>query len=127
MGVAKVLAPTRDDLRAEQQGGVSMWYIATRAGVSDKGDNWILNYVRLLIVNEQFPKPLPYFGLNAERRKGVGFHSRWIRTAVDAWFDGFLPPHLVTVANDRREAREADLLDQRADELATAARKGGRA
>jgi hypothetical protein len=114
------LVPTRDDLRAEQQGGVSLWYIATRAGVSDKSGDWLLNYVRLLIANEHFPKPLPYFGLNERRRQGVGLHSRWIRTAVDAWFDGFLPPHLVTVTDDRNAARDAHLLDARAGELAGA-------
>jgi hypothetical protein len=97
-----MLAPTRDDLRAEQQGGVSLWYIATRAGVSDKSGNWILNYVRLLVANEDFPKPLPYYGLNEKKRQGLTLHSRWNRVAVDAWFDGFLPPRLVAVAEERR-------------------------
>lgn len=115
-----MLAPTRDDMRAEQHGGVSLWYIATRAGVSDKSDNWVLNYVRLLIANERFPKPLPYFGLNEKRRQGVGIHSRWIRTAVDAWFDAFLPPHLVMVPDERGAARDSIILDARAGELATA-------
>jgi hypothetical protein len=116
-----MLAPSKDDLRVEQQGGVSLWYIATRAGVSDRSENWLLNYVRLLIANESFPRPLPYFGLNAKKRRGVTLHSRWTRTAVDAWFDGFLPPQLVTVANDRAATRDAHLLDARAGELATAA------
>ena len=113
-----MLAPTRDDLRAEQQGGVSAWYIATRGGFSDKSGNWILNWIRMAIANEAFPKPLPYWGLNEKKRSGVGLHSRWLRTAVDAWFDGFLPPHLVTVAETRREAADAGLLDARAGELA---------
>lgn len=116
-----MLAPTRDDQRPDQQGGVSLWYIATRAGVSDKSGNWVLNYVRLLIANENFPKPLPYFGLNAERRQGVGLHNRWSRLAVDCWFDGFLPPQLVSVADDRNTARDALVLDARAHELAGAA------
>jgi hypothetical protein len=119
-----VLAPTRDDLRAEAKGGVSLWYIATRAGVSDKSENWILNYVRLLVVNEQFPKPLPCFGLNEKRRAEIGRHSRWSRCAVDAWFDGFIPPHLVTVANDRNVGRDALVLDSRAAELSSATGSG---
>lgn len=116
-----MLAPTRDDLRAEQQGGVSLWYIATRAGVSDRSANWLLNYVRLLIANEHFPAPLPYYGLNEKRRRGINNHSRWNRVAVDAWFDGFLPPHLVTVVEDRRAEIEAHLLDQRAGALGASA------
>lgn len=116
-----MLAPTRDDLRAEQQGGVSLWYIATRAGVSGRSANWILNYVRLLIANEAFPGPLPYFGLNAKKRHGLGLHSRWLRLAVDSWFDGFLPPRLAAVAEDRATARDAHILDGRAAELAATA------
>jgi hypothetical protein len=121
-----MLAPTRDDLRAEQQGGVSLWYIATRAGFSDRSGNWVVNYVRLLIANEDFPKPLPYFGLNAKRRAGVTLHSRWLREAVDAWFGGFLPPQLVSVANDRNVMRDAHVLDGRAAELAGVAATGSR-
>lgn len=120
-----MLKPTRDDLRAEQQGGVSACYIATRAGISERSPNWILNWIRLAIANEGFPQPFPYYGLNARRRQGVTLHSRWLRSAVDAWFDGFLPPHLVTVAEDRVTARDALTLDRRADELAAAA-SGGR-
>jgi hypothetical protein len=115
-----MLAPSRDDLRPEQQGGVSLWYIATRAGVSERSGDWVLNYVRLLVANEAFPRPLPYYGLNEKKRSGITLHSRWSRVAVDAWFDGFLPPHLVTVADDRRAANDAHLLDQRAGELAGA-------
>jgi hypothetical protein len=118
--------PTRDDLRAAQQGGVSLWYIATRAGVSDKSDNWILNYVRELHANEHFPSPLPYYD-SKKKRRGIHMQSRWLRAAVDAWFDGFLPPHLVSVADDRRLERDADLLDSRAQELAGGAYAGGRA
>lgn len=115
-----MLAPSRDDLRAEQQGGISLWYIATRAGVSDRSANWILNYVRQLIAEEGFPKPLPYFGLNGKRRTGINLHSRWTRDAVDAWFGNFLPPGLAASAAERRADNDADLLDGRAGELAGA-------
>lgn len=115
-----MLSPSRDDLRAEQQGGVSLWYIATRAGVSHRSPGWLLNYVRMLIANERFPAPLPYFGLNGSRRTGITLHSRWLRLAVDSWFDGFLPPQLVSVAEDRQAARDAQLLDARAGQLSGA-------
>jgi hypothetical protein len=116
-----MLAPSRDDLRADQQGGVSLWYIARRAGFSNRSGAWMVNYVRQLIARDHFPAPLPYYGLNERKREGLGLHSRWNRLAVDAWFDGFIPPHLVPVANDRQAGRDAGLLDQRAVELATAA------
>jgi hypothetical protein len=112
-------APSKDDLKPAQQGGVSLWYIATRAGVGDRSDNWVLNYVRELHANEQFPSPLPYYDCR-KKRPGIHLQSRWLRAAVDAWFDGFLPPHLVTVADDRALGRDADLLDRRAGELAGA-------
>lgn len=116
-----MLAPSKDDLRAEQQGGVSAWYIATRAGISDRSDQWVLNYIRELIAQENFPAPLPYFGLNAKRRVGINIHSRWIRPAVDAWFEGMLPPNLVAAVADRQAANDAVKLDERAGELAGAA------
>jgi hypothetical protein len=116
-----MLVPARDDLRPAQQGGVSLWYIATRAGVSSRSDNWVLNYVRQLIANEGFPKPLPYFDLQGRKRPTIHNNSRWLRAAVDAWFDGFLPPQLVTVADEVRTIREAAILDERAEALAGAA------
>jgi hypothetical protein len=114
-----MLAPTRDDLKPH--GGVSLWYIATRAGVSGRSPEWILNYVKQLEANEHFPAPLPYYGLNGRKRSGLTIHSRWNRVAVDAWFDGFIPPHLVAASEERRGANDAHILDQRADELAAAA------
>jgi hypothetical protein len=129
MGVLVMgLVPSKDDLRPAQQGGVSLWYIATRAGVGDRSDNWVLNYVRELHANESFPGPLPYYD-SRKKRPGIHLQSRWLRAAVDAWFDGFLPPHLVTVSDERTLSRDAELLDRAAAELAgelvTAA--GGRA
>jgi predicted DNA-binding transcriptional regulator AlpA len=120
VGVTKVLAPTRDDLR--EQGGVSPWYIAKKAGISDRSDGWILNTIRNWIAQENFPKPLPHYDLQNRRRAEVNLHSRWIRAAVDAWFDGQLPPHVLEGLADRTAANDAGLLDQRADELAATGR-----
>jgi hypothetical protein len=115
-----VLAPTKDDLR--EHGGVSPWYIARRAGISDRSDAWILNTIRNLIAQEAFPKPLPHFDLQGRRRDAVNLHSRWIRAAVDAWFDGQLPPHVAASIADRRAANDGALLDSRAGELAATGR-----
>lgn len=122
------MVPQRDDLRPEASGGVSLWYIATRAGVSGRSDNWILNYVRMLVANDGFPSPLPNYSLSRRRKlTGILYSSRWLRTAVDAWFDGFLPPQLVGVVEDRQLQRDAALLDQRAEALAEIATLGARA
>jgi len=113
------LAPARTDLLpAERQAGVSLWYIANRAGYGERGADWILNYVRLLHANESFPPPLPFFPLNGRKKAGIHFKSRWLRAAVDAWFDGFMPPQLALVAGNAQAARDAELLDARAAELA---------
>lgn len=115
-----MLVPTRDDMRPAQQGGVSLWYIATRAGLSGRSDNYVLNYVRHLSANENFPPALPRYSLKGGKQTDITFQSRWLRTAVDAWFDGFLPPHLVAVAVDAQAARDAQTLDQRAEQLVAA-------
>jgi hypothetical protein len=85
-----------------------------------RSENWVLNFVRQLHANEKFPSPLPYYD-SRKKRSGIHLQSRWLRTAVDAWFDGFLPPHLVTVADDRQLEPDAARLDQRAGALAGAA------
>lgn len=119
-----MLAPTKDDLRAEQQGGVSAWYIAGRAGISDRSAAWILSTIRQLIAQEGFPKALPHFDLQGRKRPEINLHSRWVRPAVDAWFDGQMPPHLAEVAANRQAANDAQKLDARAGELAGAAATG---
>ena len=101
----------------------SLWYIATRAGVSGRSDNWVLNYVRMLHANENFPDPLPAFRIaTGKKAEGITFLSRWPRPAVDAWFDGFLPPMVATVPDEGAIAAcHADALDASARQLAGAA------
>lgn len=120
-----MLAPTKDDLRTDQPlRGVSLWYVARRAGVSDRSDAWVLNYVRQLHDKEGFPAPLPYYD-SRKKRDGIHLQSRWPRPAIDAWFEGFIPVHLVDVADERAAERDSQLLDQRANELPRRA-AGGR-
>lgn len=113
-----MLQPARDDLRPQQQGGVSLWYIATRLGCGDRSAQWVANYVRQLVDDHKFPKPFPPCILRKQRRAEVGLHSRWLRSAVDAWLDGFMPEHLAPIAEDAALRRDAELLDNRADALA---------
>lgn len=108
-----------DQLPAERGAGVSLWYIARRAGVIEWSETRILAYVRLLHAQEGFPPPIPSFRSGALRR-GIHFKSRWVRFAVDAWFDGRVPPQLAEAANDLQSRRDAELLDARAAELAAA-------
>jgi hypothetical protein len=98
-----MFTPTRDDLRPRGSisRGVSLWYIAQRAGISDKSENYVLNHVRLLHLNEGFPAPLPTFRIATGKRvDGIVAASRWPRETVDAWFDGFLPPLVSTVDDE---------------------------
>lgn len=112
-----MLAPAKTDLQPEKSGGVSLWYIATRAGIADRSDAWVLNYARMLVANNNFPAPLPYYSFTGKAREGIHFGSRWLRAAVDAWFDGLMPPHLCVIANDAAIARDGLKLDQRANAL----------
>lgn len=115
-----MLTPARADLKADGP-SCTLWYIAMRAGRSEKSGGWLLSYVRLLHLNEGFPPPLPDYVLKTGKRKeGIHLESRWVREAVDAWFNQFLPPELVAVAEDMRQRRDAETLDQRAALLAVA-------
>lgn len=115
-----MLQPARSDLLPPEKGaGVTLWYVAMKAGLLDWSAERLVRHVRLLHAQEGFPPPLPSFRSGA-RRRGICLTSRWLRDAVDAWFDGQLPPEAIAPANDLRRRRDAETLDQRAAQLAAA-------
>ncbi|SFR86776.1 hypothetical protein [Sphingomonas jatrophae] len=95
-----------------------MGTIARRLGCDQRSHNWQVNYLRQLIKLEGFPAPLPHprgtkLLVGAE---AVGTHARWQRIAVDAWFDGQLPPGALEALTPGAAA-EADALDANAGNL----------
>lgn len=114
-----MLGPCKTDLLpAEKGAGVSLWYVAMRLGLTGRSQQWLLGHVRQLIARNGFPAPFPHYLLDGTARQGVTLASRWLREAVDAWLDGFLPPELADAAAAARLAADAAALDARAAQLA---------
>jgi predicted DNA-binding transcriptional regulator AlpA len=65
---------------------VTMAYVARRLGIHERTEATQRRHILDLVANHAFPSSLP---------GRLGCRSlRWDRRAVDAWFDGLLPPQL---------------------------------
>lgn len=100
----------------------SLWYVAGWLGKRERSPQWLADYVQKLVERQNFPRPLPDYRAGRLVEKVTG-SSRWLTQAVDAWFDGLLPPGIAEGAGDdaaraRVAARWAGTLDQRAAALA---------
>lgn len=95
--------------------------VAQQLGISNKKPTWKMGYIRKMIELQAFPTPLP--GMNYKRNlllegaDAVGIQARWQRAAVDAWFDGHLPPGVLATRQSAERSREAEALDANAADL----------
>lgn len=94
---------------------VTLWHIKRRLGATGS-DKRICAFVTELIDKKGFPPPLPAY---SARRvvEHVIKHSRWIRVAVDTWFDNFLPPEASAAIDAAAMAAAAADMDDRAGHL----------
>lgn len=94
----------------------TLWYIQNRLGRSDYGERRMVTYVTLLIREHDFPPPLPTLRRGILTRDVVA-RSRWIRTAVDAWLEDFLPPANAEALDKAARRAAADDMDEAARNL----------
>jgi hypothetical protein len=96
---------------------VTAWWIQRQLG--HKGSDKLLEaFLEGLIAQHGFPEPLPHqkwgggldTALNARR-------SRWLRVAVLAWLDNYLPPEAVVSLDAAHQAAAAEDMDQAAGNL----------
>jgi len=92
-------------------------YIKQRAGALRLGNTALVRYVAALVADSGFPEPFPLFVKGQGNTREVRLGSRWNVRAVDAWFDGQLPPDLACAISQQDMARAADTMDQRAANL----------
>lgn len=111
-------------------GNCALHYIARRAGMEERQIRWLVGYVRQLILRHGFPPPIAprlYKGEFLHGADAVDRGARWRRDAVDRWFDGLMPPHILEATQEAeadRAAREyADTLDARAALICAPRRK----
>ncbi|PNU05824.1 hypothetical protein [Novosphingobium guangzhouense] len=98
---------------AADAGTVSIHYIRRRLGRIDFKDRRIVQYVTLLVRDKGFPPPLPDM-VRGHLVEDVTMKSQWLRNAVDAWLNDFLPPdNAISVDNAAKDAA-AHEMDQAA-------------
>lgn len=95
--------------------------IARRLGVDRRSRPWQVRYVAKLIEERGFPKPLPTMLGDAVTEDIKPTWSRWIREAVDAWFDGQLPPSAVAALTAAETAEVDAKIAGRLAQMGTAA------
>ena len=70
--------------------------VTVQLGCSNKGSAYKVAYIRMLMRDQGFPAPLPRFihsrAVLMTGADAVYPNARWQRAAVDAWFEGLLPP-----------------------------------
>lgn len=86
-------------------------YIRQRLGRDDYKSGRMVTYVSRLIEKRGFPQPLPSMSVRKpDLIDGVTVNSRWLRPAVDQWFDDFLPPAAALALDEAaRKAAAADM------------------
>jgi hypothetical protein len=106
---------------------VSLSYVRTKLGILHFGDRRSIAYVTKLIEQRGFPKPLP--GMSTRQAKlidGVTTKSRWLRVAVDQWFDDYLPREVAASVEEARRVKAGAEMDERAKYLHLRDRRGFR-
>lgn len=70
--------------------------ICHQLGLLRRSAHYRTEYIRTMIEKVRFPAPLPRFTkASGDMQTGAGAvtpNSNWNRPAVDAWFNGLLPP-----------------------------------
>lgn len=93
--------------------------LAVQLGINGKTSAYQVGYVRALIEQQNFPEPLPRYihsrHIHITGAAAVAPAAQWQKAAVDAWFDGRLPPDARTAAI--AESEGAASLDDRAANL----------
>jgi hypothetical protein len=86
-----------------------------------------VTYLNKLIEQRGFPPPLP--DMSTRKRDliaDVTVNSRWIRAAVEAWFDNFMPPEALASIDAAALAAAAAEMDDAAGMLGGLRLVGGR-
>lgn len=92
-------------------------YVRTALGQSALSDRRARDYLRQLIAQHGFPKPLPSLLRGGTITQDVTRKSAWIRSAVDAWLAGFIPPDCAATIDTVAMHAAATEMDQAAATL----------
>ncbi|WP_374414266.1 hypothetical protein [Novosphingobium colocasiae] len=103
---------------------VNILYIRRRLGALDYKASRLVRFVSLLVSERGFPPPLPRL-IGQQLTHDVTEKSHWLRHAVEAWLDDFLPPDSAMSIDRAAMAAAAAEMDAAAGNLRLI--RGGRA
>lgn len=92
-------------------------YIQRELGQNALSQPRLVKYLRALIGGHGFPAPLPTILKGGTLTRDVHASSKWVRAAVDAWIDGFIPPDQAATIDDQAFAAAALDMDANAHRL----------
>jgi len=98
-------------------------YVQAQLGQNALSQRRMLEYLRALIADHGFPAPLPTIIKGGKLTKDPHPSSKWLRTAVHAWLDGYIPPDCAATIDDQAFAAAALDMDAAATNLRLVAGK----
>lgn len=104
----------RDDPEART---CTFGYVQGQLGQNTLSQRRMAQYLRKLISDHGFPAPLPTIVKGGAITRDVHPSSKWVRAAVNAWLDGFIPPDCAATIDDQAYAAAALDMDAAAANL----------
>lgn len=95
----------------------TLGYVQKLLGTVTMSDERAARYVQALVDEHSFPAPFPTFLRNNRTTLDVHPRSRWNRAAVDAWFEGYVPPSAAAHIDARAMAEAGKAMDANAANL----------
>lgn len=95
----------------------SFGYVRRELGQSALSDRRMVDYLRGLIGGHGFPRPLPTLMRGGSLTQDVTRKSAWIKSAVDAWLAGFIPPDCAATMDAAAIRAAAEDMDAAAHSL----------
>lgn len=92
-------------------------YIQGQLGQGRLPPRRMVQYLQGLVDHHRFPAPLPAIVKGGQLTTQVHPSSKWIRSAVHAWLDGFIPPDAAATLDDQAYAAAAIDIDANANNL----------
>lgn len=92
-------------------------YVQGQLGQNRLSPRRMVQYLQGLVDHHHFPAPLPAIVKGGTLTKQVHTSSKWIRSAVHAWLDGFIPPQCAATLDDQAYAAAAMDIDANAANL----------
>lgn len=102
--------PSTNNVPPNDAATCTFYHVKSLLGVHAMSDDRAVQYLRTLVSDHDFPRPLPTALRKGAVTLDVHPRSRWVRAAVEAWFAGYIPPSAAaTIDVQAMEAAAADM------------------